>query len=74
VNNKYLSRLIILALVLITVVLLWPYFTQVDLPEANMSSFGAGTVRARVTQIIDVGDIDLGGTVKRYQSARVELL
>jgi uncharacterized membrane protein len=74
VNNKYLSRLIILALVLITVVLLWPYFTQVDLPEANMSSFGAGTVRARVTQIIEEGDIDLGGTVQRYQIARVELL
>jgi uncharacterized membrane protein len=74
VNNKYLSRLIILALVLITVVLLWPYFTQVDLPEANMSSFGAGTVRARVTQIIEEGDIDLGGTIQRYQIARVELL
>ncbi len=40
----------------------------------NMSSFGAGTVRARVTQIIEDGDIDLGGTVQRYQIARVELL
>jgi uncharacterized membrane protein len=74
VNNKYIFRLIVLALVLITVVLLWPYFTQADLPEANMSSYGAGTVRARVTQIIEDGDIDLGGTVQRYQIARVELL
>jgi uncharacterized membrane protein len=55
-------------------VLLWPYFTRVDLPHANMSSFGAGTVRAKVTQIIEEGEIDLGGTLQRYQIARVELL
>jgi len=55
-------------------VLLWPYFTQVSLPHANMSSFGAGTVRAKVAQIIEDGEIDLGGTVQRYQIARVELL
>ncbi len=73
-SNKYLSRLIILVLVLIVAIFLWPYFTRVDLPDANMSSFGAGTVRARVTQIIEEGDIDLGGTVQRYQIARVELL
>jgi uncharacterized membrane protein len=59
---------------MIVVFLLWPYFTQVDLPHVNMSSFGAGTVRARVTQIIEDGEIDLGGTLQRYQIARVELL
>jgi len=74
VKNKYLSRLIVLAIIIIAAVLLWPYFTRVELPEANMSSFGAGTVRARVTQILEEGDIDLGGTVQRYQIARVELL
>jgi len=74
VINKYVSRLIISALVIIVVVSLWPYFTHVDLPAANMSSFGAGTVRARVTQIIEDGEIGLGGTVQRYQIARVELL
>jgi uncharacterized membrane protein len=46
----------------------------VDLPDVNMSAFGAGTVRARVTEIIEEGEIDLGGTVQRYQIARVELL
>src|SRR5574339_741130 len=39
-----------------------------------MTTFGSETVRARVTQIIEDGEIDLGGTVQRYQVARVELL
>ena len=39
-----------------------------------MSAFGSETVRARVTEIIEEGEIDLGGTVQRYQVARVELL
>ena len=73
-NNRYFSRLIGFVLVVIVAILLWPYFTRVDLPEANMSSFGAGTLRARVTQIIEEGEINLGGTVQRYQLARVELL
>jgi uncharacterized membrane protein len=73
-NNKYIAWIIILLLGLFSAFLLWPYFTQVNLPQANMSSFGAGTVRAKVTQIIEDGEIDLGGTVQRYQIARVELL
>jgi len=73
VSNKYVPWLIIFGLVVLAV-LLWPYFAHVDLPDANMSSFGAGTVRARVTEIIEDGEIDLGGTVQRYQIARVELL
>ena len=39
-----------------------------------MTSFGAGNVRAKVTEIIEEGEIDLGGTIQRYQIARVELL
>jgi uncharacterized membrane protein len=54
--------------------LLWPYFTQVNLPDAAMSSFGSETVHARVTEIIEEGEVDLGGTLQRYQVARVELL
>jgi uncharacterized membrane protein len=46
----------------------------VNLPDVNMSAFGTGTVRARVTEIIEEGEIDLGGTVQRYQVARIELL
>jgi uncharacterized membrane protein len=74
VNSNYGSRLIVVVVAILAAVLLWPYFTRVDLPEANMSSFGAGTLRARVTQIIEDGEIDLGGTLQRYQIARVELL
>ena len=72
-SNKYVPWLIIFGLGVLAV-LLCPYFAHVDLPDANMSSFGAGTVRARVTEIIEDGEIDLGGTVQRYQIARVELL
>src|SRR5215211_1703723 len=39
-----------------------------------MSAFGSETARARVTEIIEEGEIDLGGTIQRYQIARVELL
>lgn len=65
---------IVLAVGAVAAVLLWPYFTQVDLPDVNMSTFGAETARARVTEIIEEGEIDLGGTSQRYQVARVELL
>jgi len=73
-GNKYILWSIILLFVLIAAGVLWPYFTQVNVPAVEMTSFGAGTVRARVTQIIEEGEIDLGGTIQRYQVARVELL
>jgi uncharacterized membrane protein len=52
----------------------WPYFADVALPDALPSYYGSETVRARVTQIIDSGTIDLGGQVQPYQVVRVELL
>jgi uncharacterized membrane protein len=39
-----------------------------------MSAFGSETVRSQVVEIVEEGEIDLGGTVQRYQIARVELL
>ncbi|GAB4431914.1 MAG: hypothetical protein Kow002_20060 [Anaerolineales bacterium] len=51
-----------------------PYFSQVALPEAAISAFGSETVRAQVTEIIEEGDIDLGGRMQPYQVVRVELL
>lgn len=66
--------MVVLLLGGITAFLLWPYFTQVDLPDVNMSAFGSETARARVVEIIEAGEIDLGGTIQRYQVARVELL
>lgn len=49
-------------------------FQPVDLPDISMSAFGSETTRARVKEIIEEGEIDLGGTLQKYQIARVELL
>jgi len=73
-NSKYTLWIIVLLLAVAAAFLLWPYFTQVDLPDAHMASFGSETARARVTQIIEDDQINLGDVVQRYQIARVELL
>ena len=73
-NRRYPFWLITFLLVLIVVLLAWTTFTGVDLPSVSMTSFGAETDRARVTEIIDEGEIILGDVVQRYQIARVELL
>ena len=65
---------VLLFLIVIAALLFLPYFTQVELPVAQMSAFGSETVRARVDEIIEEGQIDLGGTLQRYQIARVEIL
>lgn len=49
-------------------------FQPVDLPDISISAFGSETTRARVNEIIEEGEIDLGGTLQKYQIARVELL
>jgi uncharacterized membrane protein len=54
--------------------LVWPYFADVQLPAAPPSYYGSETVRARVTQVIGEGTIDLGGQLQPYQVVRVELL
>ena len=51
-----------------------PALNRVDLPDVSMSAMGSETMRARVTEIIEEGQIDLGGTIQRYQVARVEIL
>jgi len=73
-KRRYPFWLITFLLVLIVILLLWPTFTGVDLPSVSMTSFGAETDRARVTEIIEEGEIILGDVVQRYQIARVELL
>lgn len=74
VNSRSIFWLIVLAVGVVAAFLLWPYFSRVHLPDVNMSAFGSETSRARVTEIIEEGEIDLGGTMQRYQVARVELL
>src|SRR5215216_1068488 len=73
-NNKYTFWGIALLLAAVITFLLWPYFTQVDLPNVSMTGFGSETDRARVTEIIEEGEITLGDVVQHYQIARVELL
>jgi uncharacterized membrane protein len=73
-NRRYPFWLITFLLVLIVVLLARMTFTGVDLPSVSMTSFGAETARARVTEIIEEGEITLGDVVQRYQIARVELL
>ena len=73
-NNRYIPRIIVLVGLVIVVVIVFPYFMPVKLPNVVMSAFGSETARARVTQIIEEGNIDLGATKQRYQIARVELL
>ena len=73
-NRRSVSWVFILLLVVVAALFLWQLIKPVELPDVNMSTFGSETVRARVTEIIEEGEIDLGGTVQRYQVARVELL
>ena len=73
-RDRSVFWLFILLLAGIISFFLWQLFRPVNLPDVNMSAFGSETVRARVTEIIEEGEIDLGGTVQRYQVARVELL
>src|SRR5215208_8212956 len=73
-HRRYSFWLITFLLVIIAVLLLWRALTDVDLPDVSMTSFGAETDRARVTEIIEEGEIALGDMVQRYQIARVELL
>jgi uncharacterized membrane protein len=73
-NRRFSCWLITFLLVITAIFFLWPYFTQVALPNVSMTSFGSETVRARVTEIIEEGEITLGDVVQRYQIARVELL
>ncbi len=45
-----------------------------QLPGDGFATFGADTVKAEVTQIIEAGEVDLGGFTQQYQIARVTLL
>lgn len=55
-------------------VLSYTLLTQVQLPGDGFATFGADTVRAEVTQIIEEGQIDVGGNFQTYQIARVMIL
>jgi len=65
---------IILILAAIAAFFAYPYFFDVKLPGEGFDTMGSGTVRAEVTQILDEGQVDLGGHMQKYQVVRVNIL
>ena len=65
---------IILVLAALVAFFTFPYFNNVQLPGDGFSTFGSDTVRAEVVQIIEEGEIDMGGHKQTYQIARVNIL
>lgn len=48
--------------------------SKAQLPGDGFSTFGTDTVRAEVTQIIEEGEVDMGGYKQTYQIAHVNIL
>lgn len=65
---------IILILAALAFFFAFPYFNNVQLPGDGFATIGSDTVRAEVTQIIEEGEIDMGGHKQTYQIARVNIL
>jgi uncharacterized membrane protein len=61
-------------LVLLVAVVLYSVFAKVELPGNGFSTVGSGTFRAKVTQILEEGNIDMGGHTQKYQVVRVTIL
>lgn len=54
--------------------LIYTTLTRAQLQSDGFSTYGADTVRAEVTQIIEEGEIQLGEHIQTYQIARVNIL
>jgi len=59
---------------LLIAVVLYANFAKAELPGDGFSTLGSDTVRAEVVQIIEEGEIDMGGHTQKYQVARVKIL
>src|SRR3990172_4079058 len=59
---------------LLIAVAVYTLFSNVQLPGDGFSTFGSDTVRAEVVQIIEEGQVDMGGHKQTYQIARVNIL
>lgn len=68
-NRSWLFPFLLLAAVFI-----YTLFSRVQLPGEGFSTLGSDTVRAEVVQIIEEGEIDMGGHTQIYQIARVNIL
>jgi uncharacterized membrane protein len=61
-------------LLLLVAVVLYSVFAKVELPGDGFSTIGSDTSRAKVTQILEEGDIDMSGHTQKYQVVRVTIL
>ncbi len=59
---------------LLVAAIVYSVLSKVQLPGDGFATFGADTVRAEVVQIIEEGQVDLGGVQQTYQIARVKIL
>jgi uncharacterized membrane protein len=60
--------------ILLIAAVLYSALFQVTTPGEGFSTIGSDTVRAEVTQIIEEGEMDMGGHTQKYQVARVNIL
>jgi uncharacterized membrane protein len=59
---------------LLIAVVLYANFAKAELPGDGFSTLGSDTVRAEVVQILEEGEIEMGGHTQKYQVARVKIL
>ena len=76
INSKSIALVVILILVTVAAVMwILPYFlSPVPLPASIGPGYGEGTVPARVVEIIEEGEIQLGEVPQPYQVMRIELM
>ena len=60
--------------VLVAILFAFSRIIQVEIPGEGFSTFGSDTVEAEVTQIIEEGEIEMGGHRQKYQVAQVNIL
>jgi uncharacterized membrane protein len=61
-------------LLLLVAIVLYAIFAKVTIPGNGFATLGSDTVTAKVTQIIEEGQIEMGGHTQKYQVARVKIL
>lgn len=72
-KSRSIFAAIPLTLTAVVSIFLYSYSQKINLPNSGISAFGSENIRAEVIEIIEDGEIDLGGTMQKYQIARVVL-
>ena len=72
-KSRSIFAAIPLTLTVVVSIFLYSYSKKINLPDSGISAFGSENIRAQVVEIIEDGEIDLGGTMQKYQIARVIL-